>query len=178
MQRKTRFSFAFPSFFCNFAAENHAMGMKKTFLLCVAALLITACSTNRHQEAEQLLSEANSLFEQGDYAQALATIDSLRKVYPNAIDTRRAALALYQNIELKRAQDELAEVDSTLQAVKHEYDDMRKKVEKDKRELRATRDELTMLTRTRMHRDSLQTRFDVLCAKIRYIHKKQKEENK
>ena len=33
-----------------------------------------------------------------------------------------------------------------------------------------------MLTKTRVRRDSLQTRFDVLCAKIRYIHKKQKEQ--
>ena len=66
-------------------------------------------------------------------------------------------------------------MDSALQAVKHNYEYQRQKVEKDKQALRATPDELTMLTRTRMLRDSLQTRFDVLCGKIRYIHKKQKE---
>ena len=48
-------------------------------------------------------------------------------------------------------------------------------VEKHKQQLCATADELTLLTKTRVRRDSLQTRFDVLCAKIRYIHKKQKE---
>jgi hypothetical protein len=62
-----------------------------------------------------------------------------------------------------------------LQAVSHDYRYQKQKVEKDKQELRATAEELTMLTKTRMRRDSLQTRFDVLCAKIRYIHKKQKE---
>ena len=140
------------------------------------ALLLTACGNNTSkQEAEQLLSQANTLYEQGDYSQALAAIDSLRKVYPNAVDTRKKALTLYQNIELKQTQEELAAVDSALQAVKHNYEYQRQKVEKDKQALRATPDELTMLTRTRMLRDSLQTRFDVLCGKIRYIHKKQKE---
>ena len=59
--------------------------------------------------------------------------------------------------------------------VKNDYETLKLKVEKDKQELRATPEELTMLTKTRVRRDSLQTRFEVLCAKIRYIHKKQKE---
>ena len=122
-----------------------------------------------------MLKQANTLFEQGKYDRALICIDSLRKMYPNAINTRRQALKLYQDIELKRSQEELATVDSMLQAVSHDYDYQRLKVEKDKKELRATAEELTMLTKTRTRRDSLQTRFNVLCAKIRYIHKKQKE---
>ena len=91
------------------------------------------------------------------------------------IEARKQALKNKQETELKRSQDELAVVDSTLMAVKREYELMKQKVEKDKQELRATPEELTLLTKTRMRRDSLQTRFDVLCAKIRYIHKKQKE---
>ena len=122
-----------------------------------------------------MLTKANTQFEQGQYDRALITIDSLRKVYPSAIETRKQALRLQQDIELKRSQEELALVDSALQAVKHDYEYQKQKVEKDKRELRATPEELTMLTKTRVRRDSLQTRFDVLCAKIRYIHKKQKE---
>ena len=70
----------------------------------------------------------------------------------------------------------MASVDSTLQAVRQNYEYQHQKVEKDKQELRATPEELTMLTKTRVKRDSLQTRFNVLCAKIRYIHKKQKEQ--
>ena len=91
------------------------------------------------------------------------------------IETRREALKHKQGTELKKSQEELAVVDSTLQAVKYEYEQLKQKVEKDKQELRATAEELTLLTKTRVRRDSLQTRFDVLCAKIRYIHKKQKE---
>ena len=50
-----------------------------------------------------------------------------------------------------------------------------KKVERDKANLRATKEALEMLARTKQKRDSLQVRFDVQCAKIKYIHKKQKE---
>ena len=145
------------------------------WLSLAAALCLAACAGDKGQAAEQMLQSANAKLEQGLYDQVLADIDSLRKLYPNSVDTRKRALSLYQDIELKRAQHELALVDSALQAVKHDYDYQRQKVETDKRNLRATAEELTMLTRTRMHRDSLQTQFDMLCAKIRYIHKKQKE---
>ena len=42
----------------------------------------------------------------------------------------------------------------------------------------ATAEELTSLTLQRIRRDSLQTRFDVLCAQIRYIHKRQEQNEK
>ena len=122
-----------------------------------------------------MLERASQLFNEQQYDRALIVIDSLRKVHPEAIDARKQALTLQQNIELKRSQEELAIVDSLLQVVKSDYETLKLKVEKDKQELRATPEELTMLTKTRVRRDSLQTRFEVLCAKIRYIHKKQKE---
>lgn len=142
----------------------------------MAILLLTACQDSTQQQAEGMLERAGQLFDEQQYDRALIVIDSLRKVYPGAIETRKQALRLQQNIELKRSQEELALVDSALQAVKHDYEYQKQKVEKDKQELRATAEELTMLTKTRVTRDSLQTRFDVLCAKIRYIHKKQKEQ--
>lgn len=148
--------------------------MKKILWIMLAAVLM-ACSDNKQKDAEAMLAKANMQFEHGQYDRALITIDSLRKVYPNAIETRKQALRLQQNVELKRSQEELAYVDSALQAVKQDYEYQKQKVEKDRQELRATPEELTLLTKTRVRRDSLQTRFDVLCAKIRYIHKKQKE---
>lgn len=141
----------------------------------MAIVLLSACRDNQQKEANEMLQRADQLFSEQKYDRALIVIDSLRKVYPGAIETRKQALRLQQNIELKRSQEELAVVDSTLQAVRHDYEYQRQKVEKDKQELRATPEELTMLTKTRVRRDSLQTRFNTLCAKIRYIHKKQKE---
>lgn len=148
--------------------------MKHLVWILLAAMLV-ACSDEKQKAAEQMLQKASLQFEQRQYDRALITIDSLRKVYPGAIETRKQALILQQNIELKRSQEELAIVDSLLQVVKSDYETLKQKVEKDKQELRATPEELTMLTKTRVRRDSLQTRFEVLCAKIRYIHKKQKE---
>ena len=147
----------------------------KQFLWILLAAMVVACGNSTQKEAEQLLKQANEQFANQQYDRALSSIDSLRKVYPGAVDTRKKALKLQQSIELKRSQEELALVDSMLQAVSHDFRYQQQKVEKDKQELRATADELTMLTKTRMRRDSLQTRFEVLCAKIRYIHKKQKE---
>ena len=148
--------------------------MKHLVWILLAAMLV-ACSDEKQKAAEQMLQKASLQFEQRQYDRALITIDSLRKVYPGAIETRKQALILQQNIELKRSQEEPAIVDSLLQVVKSDYETLKLKVEKDKQELRATPEELTMLTKTRVRRDSLQTRFEVLCAKIRYIHKKQKE---
>ena len=148
--------------------------MKHLIWILLAAVLV-ACSDEKQKAAEQMLQKAGQQFEQKQYDRALITIDSLRKVYPGAIETRKQALILQQNIELKRSQEELAIVDSLLQVVKSDYETLKPKVEKAKQELRATPEELTLLTKTRVRRDSLQTRFEVLCAKIRYIHKKQKE---
>jgi hypothetical protein len=147
----------------------------KHFLWMMLAVALTACGSNTQKEADGLLEQANELFNEHRYNQALAAIDSLRRLYPSAIDTRKKALKLQQNIELKKTQEELVTVDSLLQAVSHDYQYQQQKVEKDKRELRATAEELTMLTRTRMKRDSLKTRWETLGAKIRYIRKKQKE---
>jgi len=151
--------------------------MKRIVLLLTATtLLLTGCKNDNSQiQAESLLEEANTNYERGAYDEALRTIDSLRQVFPNAIETRRKALKLYQDVELKKAQEELAIADSLLQLVQHDLNYQQEKVDRDKAALRATPEELTMLTRTRMKRDSLRTQCEVLGGKIRYIHKKQKE---
>jgi len=148
--------------------------MRRIVILAVVALL-TACGESGPNQAEALLQQANADYEQGRYDEGLRRIDSLRKVYPNAIDTRKKALRLQQDIELKKAQQELASTDSLLQLVQHDLYYQQEKVSRDKAALRATPEELTLLTRTRMRRDSLRTQCEVLGAKIRYIHKKQKE---
>ncbi len=91
------------------------------------------------------------------------------------IEQRRAALKHKQDSTLLASQQELAIVDSMLQAVKVEYEQMKTEVEQHKAALRATADELTALTLLRMKRDSLQVQWDVLGAKIKYIRQKQQE---
>ena len=145
--------------------------------ICVAAAVVmTACSSNDAQKsAEGMLEKAEKYFSEGSYDRAKIAIDSLRKVYPGAVETRKKALKLFQDIALKEAQEDLALTDSIMQKVGLDYKYIKEKVEKDKAELRATAEELELLTRTKMKYDSLKVRFDMQCAKIKYIHKKQKE---
>ena len=153
--------------------------MKNTLILTIgmaATMALSSCSGNDAQKAaEDMLEQAEKYFSEGRYDRAKIAIDSLRKVYPGAVETRKKALTLFQSISLNEAQEDLAITDSILQRVTLDYKYIKDKVEKDKAELRATPEELEMLTRTKMKLDSLKVRFDMQCAKIKYIHKKQKE---
>ncbi len=143
------------------------------FLVAVVAV---SCKNNDAKEAaDGLLSRADELFDRNEYDSALITIDSLREIYPTAIETRRKALVLQQTIALKQAQEELAQTDSLLQAITNDYNYQKMKVDREKAEFKATHESLQHLTLTQMKRDSLKARFEILGAKIRYIHKKQKE---
>ena len=149
--------------------------MTKTIWIFIAVMLV-ACGENKDKGAEMLLLQAETAFQQGEYLRALNSIDSLRHNFPNAIDARKRALTLQQDIELKRSQEELAAIDTVLLRVKREYEAMKVTVEQHKAALKATPEELTLLTKTRMLRDSLQTRYEALGKKIQYIHQKQKED--
>lgn len=91
------------------------------------------------------------------------------------INRRKAELKEHQATELKRAQEELRVTDSLLQLANMELETLQKQVDADKSALKATAEQLTLLTRTRMKRDSIRTQFEALGMKIRYIRQKQKE---
>lgn len=91
------------------------------------------------------------------------------------IEARKTALRNKQDSTLAASKQRLAVVDSTLQAVNSQYEQMKAVVDRHRAELCATEEELTALTRLRMHRDSLQTEWQMLGAKIRYINSKKKE---
>ena len=143
--------------------------------IMLGAAITTGCRSDAQEEANKLLEEAETMYEKKQYAEALQVLDSLRYIYPTAIHARHEALKLKQDISLKQAQEELALVDSALQAVNANYKYLQNKVEREKADLSVTPQSLDLLTRTRIKRDSLQVQFDVLCAKIKYINKKKKE---
>ena len=149
--------------------------MNKTIMIIAAVLFLTGCGNNEKEQANQLIEAARTHFEQGALDVARADIDSLRKQFPNVVEARKAALQLHQEIELKAAQDELAATDSLLQIANRELDALQKQVDQHKKALKATPEELTLLTTTRIRRDSIRTQFETLGAKIRYIRQKQKE---
>ena len=92
------------------------------------------------------------------------------------INRRKAALVEHQQSELKRAQDELWRTDSLLQIANKQLKAMTQEVEAHKKALKATEEELTALTKLRVKRDSIRTQYETLGLKIRYIHKKMKNE--
>ena len=91
------------------------------------------------------------------------------------IQQRKAALKHHQDSALTASQREVERLDQELQRVNAEYNRMKEAAEAAHAAGTATADQLTAVTQMRMHRDSLQTQFDVLCAKIKYIRKRQKE---
>ena len=99
----------------------------------------------------------------------------MRHAYPTAIEERKEALKIHQEASLKKAQANLALTDSALQAAEREYSSIRPVVEKRHKEGTATEEELSNMNQLRKVRDSLQVVFNVECAKIKYIHKRQKQ---
>ena len=90
--------------------------MKKSILFVLGVALLTSCNADKTNErASELLNQATSQFEQKQYDEALQIIDSLRRTYPTAVEARKQALTLQQNIELTRTQEELAVIDEALQ---------------------------------------------------------------
>ena len=80
-------------------------GIKKLAAIYAVTAALASCGDSTRQQAESLLKQAGYDFEHGRYDMALATIDSLRKKYPDMVEVRRKALTLYQDISLKKAQD-------------------------------------------------------------------------
>jgi len=146
-------------------------------VVSMVAFCMSSCGGNSSEkQASAWLEQARQCAGKGDYAGSMAAIDSLRKKHPDAIEARKVALKLYQEVNLKAAQLAVEQADKALQAAIGEYERMKAEVEEHKVKGIATADELTRLTRQRMKRDSLQTVVDVQCAKIKYIRAKMKEQ--
>lgn len=137
--------------------------------------MLVACGKSPQEQAALLAEQASTLCEEGQFDKARTLIDSLRRTYPNNVEARKAALRLHQQVELKAAQEDLLRADSLLVLANRELETLQKQVDAHKATLTATADELTLLTMTRMRRDSIRTLYETLGAKIRYIRKKQKE---
>ena len=149
--------------------------MKCLIFSLTVVLMLVACGKSPQEQVALLAEQASTLCEEGQFDKARTLIDSLRHTYPNNVEARKAALRLHQQVELKAAQEDLLRADSLLVLANRELEALQKQVDAHKATLTATADELTLLTMTRMRRDSIRTLYETLGAKIRYIRKKQKE---
>ncbi len=144
-------------------------------ILAAVLTFLVSCSNNAERKAARILDEAQAEFDSGEYVKALTSIDSLRKNYPKAIETRKSALKLYQKIELRRAQDEVETADKALQNANKDYETMKSHIDSLKDAGNMTVVQLRSFNSIKARRDSLQNVFDVECAKIKYIKVKMAE---
>ena len=91
------------------------------------------------------------------------------------IRQRKEALIHKQDSVLRASQKEVEELDKEIQIVNRKYNQMKQEAQRAHDAGTATAEQLRSVTRMRMHRDSLKARFDMLCAKIKYIRRRQSE---
>lgn len=130
--------------------------MKKLFPILLLTVLLVACSQTEDEKAAPLLSQIETLYKDGRYQQALDSIESLRKNHPRALKSRKRALVVWQDASLKLSQADIAKTDSALQATQLAF---------------SQTNDIGRRNRLAVRRDSLQARYDALCAIVRKIHK-------
>ena len=133
--------------------------MKRTFFLIATVMVaLMACQQKSDDdEAAQLLTEIEELYEKGQYRTALDSIESLRMRFPKSVEARRKALRLWQEASLKMAQQDIAVTDSALQATSAQMQAEQRIYERN------------MLG---VKKDSLQARYEALIGVVRMIRKR------
>ena len=133
--------------------------MKTNIAIVAMALLTLASCGNKEDKAQSLYSEIENLYQAGNYQATLDSIKVLREKYPKAIELRKKSLTLWQDANIKLAQQDIAVTDSALQVVIAQ--------------MNAATDIATR-NKLRLKRDSLQVRYDTQCAVVRAVRMKQK----
>ena len=135
--------------------------MKHLLFPTLALALLTGCAKTDDEKAQAMLAQIDTLYRQGKYSQTLDSITALRDRYPRAVESRRKALAIWQQASLKMAQADVARTDVQLQQVTAQ--------------LQTAADRLTR-NRLAVRRDSLKARYDAMCGVVRMIRMRQKQE--
>ncbi|MDR0972986.1 MAG: hypothetical protein LBM61_03250 [Prevotellaceae bacterium] len=81
-------------------------------VLFIVVVGLFSCAPSAEQRASALLQKAQSAYQTGEYSAAKLWIDSIKILYPNAIDARRSGLALMQEVELAEQTRTIAYLDS------------------------------------------------------------------
>ena len=134
--------------------------MRQLFFALLLASLLVACKQSEDKKARALLQKIEHLYASGNYQAALDSIRRLRRDFPQAVESRRRALVLWQEASLKATQQDLARTDSALQAETARFQQAK------------TLRERNFIG---IKKDSLQIRYDALCGTVRVIHRRQRE---
>ena len=133
---------------------------KHIIILAAMAFLLTACDDSGSKEAQATLDNICTLRDNGHYAAALDSIQSLRQRFPKAIKQREQALEIWQDASLRLARQDIAVTDSALMAVEKQM---------------ANATDIAIRNMLGVRRDSLKIRYEALCGTVRVILKRQQE---
>lgn len=151
--------------------------LKALSILAVATILLSACTDKDKSEAMQILNEAQTEYNKGNYPRTLALIDSLRHNHPKAIEERREALKLFQNASEKMAQADIEETDRAIQALEAETRKLQAAADSCRLCGTATAAQLNGITAKRLKLDSLRARFEAQCATVKVIRQRRNAKN-
>jgi hypothetical protein len=108
--------------------------MKQPFLLSVLVLALVACQPSDEQCAQSLVSQAQTLVDNGQWRQARLVIDSLHVTFPKQVAKRRAAKALSDSITYLESMTTLAYVDTLLPPLLEQADKLIRRFKYEKNE--------------------------------------------
>lgn len=130
---------------------------------CVLSLLLSACETPQEKSerlAGQKLEQIELQMSTGNYQAMLDSIRKLREAYPKAVNARKKALALWQEVSLRKARKDVSTTDSLLQIATKQMEQCAPGLQKNLLKARC---------------DSLEARYEVYCTIVRTIVKRQSE---
>lgn len=84
----------------------------KIYRYCLSALCLAmamSCTDNGQKQAENLLQQAQTAYESGEYNDAMVLLDSIDAAYPKCFDVRKAGRVLGYKVNLKVEENNEAE---------------------------------------------------------------------
>lgn len=143
-----------------------------TYIILSLSFLAVSCGSMQSPEAE-LLESAKYEFSHQRYDNALGLLDTLRTRYPEAIDLRRQAIALRQDIARAQVEERIERCRIEARDASREYTQARMDVAK--KGAQVGKQDERRLVRCRVKADSLRIVYDTEMAKMEYIDKVKKK---
>lgn len=134
---------------------------RASYILMAVALMAVSCNKQEAKPEDVLLEKIENMYQSGQYQTALDSIVRLRDQYPMAIEARKRCLVLWNEATLKLTQIDIGKTDIELESVKQRI---------------ATERNLYNANMLRVRRDSLQARYEALCAIAHKIQDKKKND--
>lgn len=100
--------------------------LRKTICIFSASIVLAACGEKKNDEAIAYLDNIHTLYNNGDYEEALSMSDSLQILYPKAFKEIKEGLTLKQDIRRALNQRYITDCDSLLSVYEPKIDSLKK----------------------------------------------------